>query len=77
MENLDNAFNIDVIKESRDVEEDNGCDKLAFDSRLSLMYKAKGGVRSTVVIARSELGRGKDVEGVSVRENPLGNDLLE
>jgi len=66
VEDLDNAFNVDIVEESRDVKKDHGCDKLTLDSRLSLMHKAEGSIHRTVVVAGPKLRRGEDVVSVGI-----------
>ena len=50
-ENVDDLFDVDVIEESRDVEEDDRGDEVAFDSSLGVVYQAKCRVSCAMVVA--------------------------
>ena len=74
---MNNSFDVNVIKESGDVEEYYGGDKVAFDSCLSMVDKAEGGVSGVVVVSRSKLGVGEDVEGVGIGEDASGDNFFQ
>ena len=57
-EDLDDAFDINIIEESRDVEEDDRGDELALDHHLGVVDKAEGGVGGAMIVTGSELGVG-------------------
>jgi len=73
---VDDSFDVNVIEESGDVEEYNGGNKVGFDSCLSMVDKTEGGVGGAVVVLRSELGVGEDVEGVGIRKDMPGNNFF-
>jgi len=74
---VDDLRDVDVVKKPLNVEEENGCNVTALYSSLCIMSKAERRVNGAVVVTRSKLGWGKDVEGMCIRENALGDNLLE
>ena len=77
VEYLGDAFDINVVEETQDIEEENGGDKVALDCSLCVVDQAKGSVCGAVVVAGSELEVGEDVIGVGVGEDTTGDDLLK
>jgi len=77
VEYVDDAFNIDIIEESQDVEEDDGSDELALNHGLGMVYKTKCSIGCAVVVTGSELRVGEDIKGVGIGEYAPSNDLLQ
>ena len=74
---MDEAVTINVVEETPYVEEQQGNRVSAGAALLSRVSDAQCCVYHAVVVLRAELGRGKDMEGVQVREDSGGNDLFQ
>jgi len=71
---MDQAVDVEVVKEPLDVKQEEGSDSSAFDAGLDSVGHAKDGVRRRVIVPGSELTRGEKVETGSIEENPFGDD---
>jgi len=49
-EDVDDSFDVNIIEESRDVEEDDGGDEVAFNGGLGVVYKAESCIGCAVVV---------------------------
>jgi len=50
-EDVDDSFDVDVIKESGDVEKDDRCDEVALDGSLGMVYEAKRCIGCAMIVA--------------------------